>query len=131
MNIGQEQIDIESHFTPLWTETVVEYENQYYDKADLQEWTRLRVLPASANQASLGNNPLFRYRGIVVVQIFIRAGIGAGRAKALADDASDIFRNLVLGRIHFGVPEATSMGTTDGWYGLNVDCPYYREEYAS
>lgn len=88
-------------------------------------------MSASARQASLGNNPLFRYRGIVVIQHFIRVGLGAGRARALADLSSTIFLNLDLGNIHFGVPEASSMGSTDGWYGWNVDCPFYREEYAS
>lgn len=131
MNIGQEQIDIESYFAPLWTYTTVEKENVLLNKSNLTEWVRLRVLPASARIASLGANALYRYRGIVTVQIYIRDGIGVGRANVLADLVDPLFRSVVLGNIHFGVPEATKMGNRDGWYGLNVDCPYYREEFAS
>lgn len=129
MNIGQEHIDIETYFVGLWSYTEVEYENQNKDTSNLDEWTRFRVFNAGGKQVSLGNNPRFRYRGLVVVQVFIRDGIGVGRAKTLADLVDPIFRNTVLGEIHFGVPEASKLGVTDGWYGLNVDCPYYREEF--
>lgn len=131
MNIGPEQIDIETYFEPLWTYTSIDRENVHFDKSNLEEWIRIRVMPAGARQVSLGNNPLFRYRGITLIQVYIKDGIGVGRANILADHVSDLFRNLVLGRIHFGVPEATKMGNKDGWYGLNVDCPYYREEFES
>lgn len=120
---------IENEFVSAWTETRIAHENEHFDPMGLDEWVRFVNLTGGGGQASLGNNPLYRYRGIVVVQIFVLPNTGWARADELADLVTPIYRSRRISDVQFGVPVATRMGERDGWHQVNVDCPYYREEY--
>lgn len=129
MSYQAAQVSIESEFVTNWTYTQVARDNVDFEPQSLTEWVRITVLPASGRQASMGADPLFRYNGLFCVQIFTRSGLGWGRATELADLITPLFRNRRLGNIQFYVPEMMRVGVTDGWYQVNVDCPFYREEF--
>jgi hypothetical protein len=128
MSYAAELTAIESEFATNWPHTEVAYQNVNFNPEALDEWVRISALPASANQISMGSNPYFRYRGLVAVQIFTKPGMGSLRSSQLADYVTAVFRSKNIGGIQFGVPAATRIGTVNGWYQVNVNCPYYREE---
>lgn len=128
MSLVSELSIIESYFTDNWPYTSIAYQNVNFNPEALDEWVRISVLPASANQISLGSNPYFRYRGVVAIQIFTKPGIGSRRSTELADYITSLFRSKNISGIQFGVPEAHRMGAVNGWYQVNVNCSYYREE---
>jgi Bacteriophage related domain of unknown function len=124
-----EQSAIETLFALSWTATPIAEDNTDFNPSALTEWVRIVVLNADGQVASLGDDPLIRYRGIVVVQIFVKSGTGWGRSMTLADLVTPIFKNVRLGSIQLGVPSPNRVGPSGGWYQVNVDCPYYREEF--
>lgn len=120
--------DLEQYFATNWTYTGVAHENSLFDSTNVNEWVRFIDQNASGNRAALGNNPLYRYRGIVTIQVFVKPNVGQNRALSLADNVTALFRDQVISGIHFGVPQITKIGIRDGWYQVNVICPYYRDE---
>lgn len=119
-----EKSSIETFFQDNWTETPIFFENTIESR--LEEWVRLTILNGDAYQASMGDDPAFRYPGVVIVQIRIRKDLGSGRAVDLADIISEMFTNLVLGAIRFKVPRLDRGPIDQEWFILNVSVDFYR-----
>ena len=128
MGFFDEQSTVQMEFKNNWPYTAIAYDNETFSPQGLDEWVRFTDLNAGGKQASLGNNPLYRYRGMVVVQIFVKPNTGPARFLRLADYVTGIYRSKRIGSTQFGVPAVTRIGPRDGWYQVNVDCPYYRDE---
>ncbi len=131
MNFLEEQIEIESYFKDNWSYTPIAYDNVEFVPNDFTEWVRFVVRNGNARQTSIaGDNPGFRYYGVIYVQIFTRADTGTGRALELADYVTVLFRSASVNGIQFKTPSITRVGNMeDAWFQINVDCPYYREDY--
>lgn len=123
-----EQSDIVSAFETAWNFTRIAHDNEQFDPQSLTEYVRITDNKVGGRQASLGDNPLYRYRGIVTVQVFVKPNIGTARSMALCDNVTPIFRSARIGQIQFQVPYPVVVGNRDGWYQVNVICPYYRDE---
>lgn len=128
MGFFEQQSAIEQEFKDNWPHTPIANDNVQFDPQGMEEWVRLTDLNAYGKQASLGNSPLYRYGGMVVVQVFTELNTGSARAKQLVDLVTPIFRSKRISGIQFYVPAVTRIGPRDGWYQVNVDCPYYRDE---
>jgi hypothetical protein len=131
MSFKAEQTDIEQFFRSGWPYTVIAFDNVEFNPAAYNEWVRFVIRNGNARQSSIaGNNPGFRYYGVIYVQIFTRASIGTGRALELADFVTGLFRSANVNGIQFKTPSITRVGNMeDSWFQINVDCPYYREEF--
>lgn len=131
MGFQQAQATIEQMLADAWQDlTPIAHENDGFDPRNVAEWIRITVKESDGKQASCGSvNRLFRYPGVVFIQIFTEAGKGSGRALELADLITPIFRSVIQDNIHFGVPVATRVGPSESWYQVNVDCNFYREEF--
>lgn len=124
MNYQQEKAIIETHFSVNWPHTPVAYENS--EESHSEEWVRIVIQNGEAFQASLGDNPVFRYPGIVIVQIFTPNDAGSGRAVELADYVEAIFKNLSISGIQFRVPQVRRVNNETEWYQINVSTDFYR-----
>lgn len=124
MSYHAEKVAIETFFQNNWTATEVFFENTV--SKGLEEWVRLTILNGDSFQASMGDDPAFRYPGVVIVQIRIRKDKGSGRALALADLVDSLFRTLVLGNIRFKVPRLDRGPIDEEWFILNVSVDFYR-----
>lgn len=132
MGFQAAQSAIETLFNTSWTHTLIARDGVDFDPRSLNEWVRFSVREAAANQASIGTqNQLYRYYGVLFVQIFTKNGLGSGRAKELADLVTPIFRSKIVNGIHYRVPVVTTVGPSDAWYQVNVSCEFYREEFQS
>lgn len=131
MSFLTEQTDIEGFFRANWNHTAIAFDNVEFNPSIYEEWVRFVVRNGNARQSSMaGDNPGFRYYGVIYVQIFTRANIGTGRALALADLVTGLFRSASVNGIQFKTPSITRVGNMeDSWFQINVDCPYYREEF--
>lgn len=125
MSYVQEKSDIETFFTANWPHTDIMFENGDYTGSN-DEWVRLTVLNGEAYQASMGDDPAFRFPGVVVVQIYTKTDKGSGRALQLADFVDGLFRILVLGRINFKVPQVRRDPNPGEWFQINVSTDFYR-----
>ena len=131
MSFLNEQLDIETYFKEAWKYTAVAYDRVEFNPTIYDEWDRFVIRNGNARQSSIaGDNPGFRYYGVIYVQIFTRASIGTGRALQLADYVTALFRSASVNGIQFKTPSITRVGNMeDSWFQVNVDCPYYREEF--
>jgi hypothetical protein len=130
-----ESAALEGAFLAAWgTTTPVALENRAFVPPKNQTpWVRLKVLPASAFKADLGSE-FYRHSGVISVQVFTRPGGGAGPARSLADQVAAVFRGkrFTLGDtlVHCFAPTQTTVGATaDGWFQINVTCPFQRDTH--
>lgn len=125
MSYVAEKSTIEQFFATQWTHTPYYFENVHIDTPP-DEWVRLTIGNGDAFQASMGDNPAFRYPGVVFVQIRTKKNLGSGRAVELADLADGLFKNLVLGNLRFKVPRLDRGPIDEEWFILNVSVDFYR-----
>ena len=128
MSFVSEKATIEQYVQANYASTLVKYENDEMNDSSASEWIRVSTQNADAFQASLGSNPLFRYVGVLFVQIFVKPDIGSGRALELADTISTLFRAKRIGGIVFLVPKVQKVGVFKDWYQVNVSVEFSREE---
>lgn len=128
MSFVSEKVTIEQYVQANYASTLVKYENDEMNDSSVSEWVRVSTQNADAFQASLGSNPLFRYVGVLFVQIFVKPDIGSGRALELADTITTLFRAKRIGGIVFLVPKVQKVGVFKDWYQVNVSVEFSREE---
>lgn len=130
MSYLQEKLDIEEYFRAGWTHTPIVYENG--ESLEEGDWVRLTIANGRAFQASMGDNPAFRFYGIVYLQIYTQTDVGSGRALELVDYADAMFRNLVLTNLRFKVPQVKRIPNNQRvnlrpeWMQINVSTEFYR-----
>lgn len=127
MSFALEKSHIEMFVSANLTGTNLVYENQT-QKNTVSEWVRVNILNADSQQISLGDQPYFRYVGLLIFQIFIKPNVGSGRAVQIADQITTLFRGVKVNGITFRPPTTDSVGDSGGWYQLNVSVPFSREE---
>ena len=128
MSFVAEKSTIEVFLASNYTSTLVKYENDEMNDSTVDEWIRVSTQNAAASQISLGSNPLFRYRSVLFVQIFVRPDIGSGRALVIADLMTSLFRAKSIGDMTFFVPRIQKVGVNKDWYQVNVSIEFSREE---
>lgn len=131
MSFSTERSVIHKHFADNWTETEVAYDNVEFEPQADASWVRIVIRNGEGNQADINDTaPLFRYSGVVIVQVFVPIRKGTDNALKLADAVSDIFRRQQLNHgIVFRTPYVTNVGQTNEWYQINVSCPFWRDEF--
>lgn len=130
MGYFQEKLDIELFFEENWTDTPIVFENG--ESLEDSEWVRLTINNGRAFQASMGDDPAFRYYGVVYLQIYTYKDTGSARSLVLADKADNLFKNLVLGNLRFKVPQVRrepikqQVNLRPSWLQINVSTEFYR-----
>lgn len=128
---------IEKRFKALWAtlgKTKIKYENVSWEEPkEDKTWVALTIITADATQVGLGDNALARYGGTVIIQVFQKERTGTGDAQRLAGQAADIFRRLEIcedesGLLRFRIPSKVPVGLNNGWFQINVNCPYFRDQ---
>ena len=130
MGYEAERQAIESRFTTQWASaTNIAYDNVDYTPTPDQAFVTLRILPDGSVQASLGDSPLFRHPGIIIVGVFVSQGQGTKIARDFADTAMAIFRSApVFSGILCRAPYMEVIGEKEGWYQIDVIVPFQRDE---
>lgn len=90
------------------------------------------ILNGASQQISLGNHPVDRHPGVILIQSFTPEGEGSRTARTRFDLIDPIFKRKEFtlgdsGLIRTRVPSMTRVGTQDGWYQSNIEIPYIRD----
>lgn len=133
MSFADERAAIEARFAANWSSTRVKYENTQFEQPRTA-WVALYILNGEGKQISLGDDPLHRYAGVIMVQIHVPESSGTQTGRAYADTIAAIFRrqqfsNGSSGTITCRTPYISSIAGRDGWYQINLACPYQRDVY--
>lgn len=130
---------IRSRFNTEWGSTTpIAWPNKTFDPLkteagvarDPNPWVRLSILSAGSDQIEIAptGSRTFRHDGTVAVQVFVPSNEGDGEARTLAEQVAAIFRGVTASGVTYLSPYVTEIGTENGWYGLTVWCPYYRDD---
>jgi hypothetical protein len=137
MSFALERSAIEGRFSANWSGTSadrVRYENVKFTIPTSGSWVSLKIVNGGARVAGISaNNPLNRYQGLIIVDVFVPEDTGTETARGLADSAASIFRNVQFssgasGTITTRVPTITPVGIVEGWYQLSMSVGYHRDK---
>jgi len=126
MSFLSDKVAIEQYLVANPLTTNVVYENMEPDLG-WSEWARVTIQGGNGHIASLGNNPIYRYPGVIIFQIFTKLGIGSGRAVTIADEIDALLKSRRLGSVVFQVPNIQKIGPNNNWYQINVLVDFYSE----
>lgn len=113
----------------------------YTPPTDQTSWVRMSIIESDTFQHEIGTPcPQFREVGLIIFQVFTKADIGDGPARALADQIATIFRRQSIsytdGRALIEAPAIRVIGPDAGnstggeggaWFQVNVSIPYKRD----
>jgi len=130
MGYDEERAAIEAKFQTDWADaTPIAWDNVKHQYTPDESFVELSIINGVADQISLGNNPLHRHMGIILVKINTPIDNGTGVALTYADTIMAIFRNaLTFSGITCRTPRAEKVGEVDGWYRVNAIMPFQRDE---
>lgn len=113
---------------------LTQYPNTEFTKPDPKErttmWARFQVLEGSSKQVSLGKGTNNRYRtaGVMLIALFVPAGVGTGFQRRTADKIKLAFRSVTYSGVVFHTPEFKIIGRNGEWYQVNVSCPFHSDD---
>lgn len=142
VNVGfaDERKAIETRFSDAWGATTpIKYENVPTAEPLTAPWVALSIFPGEGFQVSLGDNPLHRFVGVIVVRILVPEAQGLATAEAYADQAAAVFLDSTTGKpvsfasgsgglIHCRTPKKELAGPTGGFFMYNVSVPFIRNQ---
>lgn len=131
MSSAAERTALGTLFNTEWANrTPVAWPNRKYDPVVGTAWVRFSVIQADGFRTEFGSpGSQHRFLGTVFVQVFAPTLAGDGPALALGDQAAAILRSRSLtvetaGRILLRTPTVRAVGEDQGWFQVNVSCPY-------
>ena len=128
---------LEKRFELLWPtlgDTRIKWENAPWDEPEDDEtWVAFSVVTTDGNLIGIAEEALVRYGGLVIIQVFQKERTGTGKANILAGQAADVYRRLEIcedesGLLRFRIPSKVTVGLNNGWFQINVNCPYIRDQ---
>lgn len=97
-----------------------------------QRWVRVNIDMVGSNGVGLGgpNSRRFRIFGLLIVQVFTPPDVGDAAGATLADGIASKFRGVSADGVHYTTPSVNVVGLVEGWYAINVNCPFYADLFA-
>lgn len=124
------QTVIEQYFQTGWADrTQIQWENTPGVNPEVfDEFVRFTLQFGDSTRMQIGGGG-YRYFGLLMVQVFVKEGIGSNRGVKLADVVSDLFRDQIVSGVNFAVPYVTKFPNAEkGWFQTQVSTPFYFDE---
>jgi len=126
MTFETQERAFETRFNSNWSHTPIKWPNIAFASKDKTEYVVFSNITDDVKEASIGGpNVLYRYTGIIAIQIFVVSNSGATRALQLAELVADIWRSAQFSGITMKATRMVTVGVQEGWYQLDVLSPYY------
>lgn len=88
----------------------------------------LSILNGEARLRGLGMTRLYRYPGVISVDIFVPLKQGIKNADLYAQTVDDIFRGQSFDGILCRAAQRTDLGKEENYWRVNVSIPFQRDE---
>ncbi len=88
----------------------------------------LNILNGDSALRGLGLTKLYRYAGVVSIDIYIASKTGTKLADQYADTIDSIFRGQQFSSLLFRASTRTDLGNDDNYWRVNVSIPFQRDE---
>lgn len=120
--------DIQDYVAANWSSTPVLYDSAT-PAVHQDEWIRVGFRDFPAQQASIGGAAVkYRHFGMLLIEIYVTEQMGSGRATRYGDTLAGLFRGATVGDALFRAPVVRQIGRDEGWYRVNVEIPFQRDE---
>jgi len=127
----QERKNIYTHFYSNFRMDIpVAYDNQKpnFVPEEQDVWVRISILNGARDQISMGDTKVIRSIGVVSFQIFARENKGSTDARTIADAISNVFDLQRVENMQFKTSYIGGILLNQGFYQLNLNVPYFRNE---
>jgi hypothetical protein len=123
--------ELRTRFNTVWANrTTVAWPNAAFTPPSPQvPWVRFTITDGEGRQTTIGsptNN--HAHTGVLFISIFAPTNAGDAIANQRADEAAAIFRNWCGTNIRCRAVTIKSIGVFEGWYQINVQVPFRRDE---
>ncbi len=98
------------------------------DQRNRKKWARVSLRNGVSFKVSTGTPNRFRHPGIILWNVFTKLNSGDNEAYKIADFISAVFQNTRVNDVHYKTVSVSFAGVDNGWYQVNVECPYYFDE---
>lgn len=86
------------------------------------------VLPGDAEQVDAGDFSSKRMSGVALATLMVKQGVALDDAWRMVDVIATAFRGATSGGVDFQTPEARSVGSVDGWWAIEIACPFFADQ---
>ncbi|MBU0651175.1 DUF4128 domain-containing protein [bacterium] len=136
MSYETERKLIETYFKSEWDISVyagvpVKYENVDFVYPENSEFVALYIKSGSADQITLGDEPIVRNAGLVDIQLFAPINTGTKTIKEIIDFLVLMFERKQLSEgdvyIVFNQAQINEIGEQENYYQINVSFPFRKD----
>ena len=120
-----------AHFDTNWAGTTeIAWPNVQFSSSGVTEYVRVDINDGVDTQITVGNAANdWRKFGVLIIQVFTELESGAKRSAELVDIVTNLYRGLQLSpSITFGEQDVVTVGQNDGFYQVNVEVEFHRDE---
>ena len=118
---------LQTFLATAWTATpVLAFDNVPQDVTQGEAWARFTIVPADAENRTIGPNPAITKNGFAVLQVFTALNKGSREAQNIVDEYLTIMENQIFAdTLYTYAGEAIRIGDDgNNWYQLNVQVPF-------
>ena len=106
------------------------YDNIKADKP-IDGYVQINILNGDSALKGLGSTKLYRYAGVVSVDIYQPTKKGIKEADRQADTIDGLFRGQQFSGLLFRAAQRMDLGNVDNYWRVNISIPFQREELFS
>jgi hypothetical protein len=121
------QTQFKTAFELAYPGVPIVFDNIKSDKP-INGFIMLNILNGASALRGLGLTKLYRYAGVVSVDIYIPSKTGLQLADHYADTIDAIFRGQQFGGLLFRASTRTDLGDDDNYWRVNISAPFQRDE---
>ena len=111
-----------------WSATKVKYENVEFDPPGDDDYIAVFIREAEANQKAMPAE--FRYRGVIIFQIYVNKDTGTKSMREYQDLLTTLFRGVQFSGITCRTPYPTPGRVVGEHYQSEINVPYQRDTSA-
>jgi hypothetical protein len=116
-----------TQFSALYPLMPLVFDNVKSEKAAETGYLKLSILNGDAALKGIGQTRLFRYAGVISVDIFVPQKAGIKQADLYAQAVDDIFRGQGFSDIVCRYSSRNDIGLEDNYWRVNISVPFYRD----
>lgn len=116
-----------NQFTALYPSVPLIFDNLKAEKAPDTGYLKLSILNGDAALKGIGQTRLFRYAGVISVDIYVPQKTGIKQADLYAQAVDDIFRGQGFSGIVCRYSGRNDIGIEDNYWRVNISVPFYRD----
>jgi hypothetical protein len=106
------------------------FDNELVEKPEhpVEVWLRAAVRIGLNDLVGLGAKRLFRFSGVLFVQVFTRIGLGTRDPNTIVDEVIRAFRAVTENGITYRTPTPNHVGRMETEFQTNILCPFYSDD---